>query len=278
MNRIKHYTLVILILPLLVGHIALSRNLAALRLDLPAEYDHAEALMVSPLLLEIISGEFKGLVADYLVIKSAIYLGGIKKTSGEDFQTATLLFKQSIQLCPHFFTPMYYTQGVLFWDTGIIDKALDIITVSHQSRFWDWEPGFYLGYDYYQYLGDTAKAATILGETAQRPGAPLVVGSLAAKFSQKNSKTEASIQILQIMKDRSTEEWVKNELTKRIDTYKKIMVIEAAIEFFHVQTGSYPHELHDLVTSGILKALPQNPYADIFYYNPENGKVSFQSL
>ena len=43
-----------------------------------SENRRAEALMVSPTLLKVVSGEFKGLWADYLLMKASVFLGGAR--------------------------------------------------------------------------------------------------------------------------------------------------------------------------------------------------------
>ena len=172
----------------------------------------AEALMVSPTLLKTISGEFKGLWADYLLLKAAAFLGGYRESTTEDWETLYLLFKQSLTLDPWFFTTCYYVQGILAFRKNMGEKSIDLLKISAEHRDWDWQPNFYIGFDYFYFLKDNTKASEYLGEAAKMPGAPPIVATLGARLAQDMGKTEAAISILHFMYDRTDEKWLRQKL------------------------------------------------------------------
>ena len=108
---------------LVIGFLFSSAKVHEYRSNLPMEQTRAEAFMVDPTLLKIVGGEFKGLMADYLVLKAAIFRGGAYETTLEDWEAMYVLFKQSIELDPYFFMTGYYVQGLMAWREGFYAKS-----------------------------------------------------------------------------------------------------------------------------------------------------------
>ena len=265
---------------ILVGYIYLAQAVMSLRYQLPAQYARASVLSVSPELLEIISGEFKGLVADYLILDGSYFLGGFHKSEPEDWETITLLFSQAMRLDPYFFTPIYYTQGILVWKNNVVRQAVELIATGHTMRFWDWEPGFYAGFDYHEFLDDDKVAAKYLRESAERPYAPLIVPSLAARYSQGTGSTDLAVIMLKALLAQATDEALRKQLLKKLLTYEGLLEIERAIEVYNKKHGQYPPSLQALVEDEIVSSLPQNMTDESgqFFYFSETGKVSFKQM
>lgn len=248
------------------------------RENLPSEQLRAEALMVDPTLLKVISGEFKGLMADYLNLKVAVFKGGSQETTPEDWMAIATLFKQAIELDPYFFHTAYYTQGIMSWREGLQQEAIDILEISAHYRSWDWEPLFYAGFDYFFYLKDVQKAADAFRQSAMRPGASPIAAFLAARLSQRSGQTLSAIALLKTMLEQSKDEPTKELYSKRLEAYLGVHQLEGAIETFLQIHGHRPDTLESLVTTGILPALPKNPFGDHFIYEPDTGKVFFDAV
>ena len=77
------------------------------RIEQPAETKRAQALALDPTILRIVSGPFKGLMADYLNLKASVFMGGIWDATPEDWEAVYTLLKQSLYLDPLFFQPLY---------------------------------------------------------------------------------------------------------------------------------------------------------------------------
>ncbi|MBW1852938.1 MAG: hypothetical protein JRJ15_16285, partial [Deltaproteobacteria bacterium] len=80
------------------------------------------ALLVRPEVLEIVSGEFRSLLADYLLLKASVYLGGRYSNPDANKRAVSTLFRQSAALDPYFFQTCYYVQGYLPWWKGDMPK------------------------------------------------------------------------------------------------------------------------------------------------------------
>lgn len=268
------FLLILLVTGFVVSHTAVRTY----RIALPAENQRAEALMVSPTLLRVISGEFKGLWADYLLMKASVYLGGAWEITPEDLEVIYLLFNQSLTLDPYFFQTYYYTQGILSWREGMHVKAVELLKISEKYRHWDWEPGFFLGFDLFYYLKKNNEAAKYMQASSQRPNAPPIVASLGARLAQKAGQTEMAITLLQSMHERMDNGDLKKHLKKRIMTHRGILLLERAISQYNYRYGKMPASLEELVNVGIISQLHNNAYADSYFYNPDTGEVSFEPI
>ncbi|MFH1293044.1 MAG: hypothetical protein ABIJ44_02820, partial [Pseudomonadota bacterium] len=98
---------IILVLAITGGYIVSASKVKRYQGHIPSS-QRASALMVSPALLEIGAGEFKGLLADYLLLKASVFLGGRYETTDSDREAVYTLFRQSLALDPYFFQTCYY--------------------------------------------------------------------------------------------------------------------------------------------------------------------------
>ena len=234
--------------------------------------------MIDPVLLKIISGEFKGLMADYFVLKAAIFKGGAHETTPEDWEAMYTLFKQSIELDPYFFMTGYYAQGIMSWREGMHQKAIDILTIQAKHRDWDWEPRFYLGFDYFYYLKDYETGARFLEESAQLPNAPPIAATLAARVAQRGGKTITAIAFVKSMLDRTQDEYLRKVLTQRLQAFLGVYQLEQARDVYLKSYGKMPSSLEDLIRSKIIYEIPINPFSVEFYYDPDSGEIDYLSV
>jgi len=271
----KHISLLLLMIFLGLGYITGATHVYNYRENLPAENRRAEALMVSPELLAIVSGGFNSLLSDYLLLKASVFVGGAYETVTEDWKAVWHLFNQSHYLDPLFFQPCYYTQALLVWRTGLHEKSIKLIESSAKHREWDWEPNFFAGFDYYYYLKDYKQSAKYLKDASKFPNAPPIVATLGARIARKGGETQDAINLLYVMYDQAKDEKHKSIVNKRIRAYQGIISLEKSITDYKNKFGLKPDSLEDLVDRGIISKLPLNPFGSKFYYNNSTGHVSF---
>ena len=235
--------------------------------------ERASAFMVSPELMKIGAGEFKGLMADYFLLKASTFLGGRYSTTEKDWQAVETLFSQSLALDPYFFQTCYYIQATLPWEAKMPEKAVKLIEISKKHRRWDWNPGFFLGFDYFYFLKDNLTASKILMETSQMPDAPPLLGLLGARLAQKGGKTKTALIFLKAMYAKTEDKATRKEIKLRIEALSGVLVLESGIDAFVTRFGRRPETLEELTANNILKKLPVNPYKKPYTY--ANGQIGF---
>lgn len=235
------------------------------------------ALQISPEVLEIVSGEYRSLMADFLLLKASVYLGGRHSDSDSSKAAVATLFRQSAALDPYFFQTCFLVQGYLPWWKGDMPKkAIEILELERQHRDWDWQPGFFIGFDYFYFLKDNVTASRYLMEISERHDAAQSLGFLGARLAQKGGETIASIGFLKTMHAGTENENAKEEIERRILALEGILKLEKAIDQFQAKFfGHPPDTLEQLVEAGILKTLPLNPSRRDGLYLYENGNIDF---
>ncbi len=265
----------LLLIVLVSGYTIGISHISAMRESLPAENRRAEALMVSPELFAVVSGEFQGVLADFLLLKASIFIGGVYDSISEDWQTVWHLFNQSHYLDPLFFQTCYYTQALLAWRPNLHEKSVQLIKSSAKHRDWDWEPAFFAGFDYYYYLKNYKESARYLEKASALPDAPPIVATLGARIARKGGKTQDAVLLLHVMYDQAKDTFHREIIRKRIDAYNGIIILENAIIEFQNQFGTRPGALKELLGKKIIAALPENPFGNPYYYDSSTGYLSF---
>ena len=263
---------IILLVILIGGYVCSALKVNHFRSSVQSS-QRASAFMVSPELLEVAAGEFKGILADYLLLKASTFLGGRYSTTREDWEAVYTLFSQSLALDPYFFQTCYYVQATLPWEAKMPQRAIELLEISKQHRPWDWQPGFYIGFDYYYFLKDNLNGSKYLMEASEKPGASPLLALLGARLSQKGGQAKAGIVFLKTMYENEENENTKKQIVQRIDALRGVLIIEKAIEKFTIKYNHPPKKLDELITAEILPALPENPYKKPFEY--EDGMIGF---
>ncbi len=261
---------------LIAGFMYSSVQVHNYRDNLTMEHARAEALMVDPTLLKVISGEFKGLMADYLNLKAAIYKGGAERVTDEDWEALYILFKQAMELDPYFFNTGYYTQGILAWREGLHEKAIEILSIQAEHRYWDWEPRFYLGFNYFYYLKDNEKGAYYLQEASKLPNAPPITITLAARLVQRSGQTLTAIAFVKTMLERADDDEIKKMLSNRLMVLLGLYRLELARDAYFKHFGRFPENLQVLFDNGWVSQFPEDLTMDKFVYDSDRGEITFR--
>jgi len=240
--------------------------------NLPSS-ERAETVSISPVVLEIAAGEFRGLMADYILLKGITFLGGRWETTDSDLEAIHTLFRQSLTLDPYFFQTCFLTQAFLAWQGVKVEEAIELLKITHIHRDWDWQAGFFIGFDYYYFLNNNIAASEYLMETSRRPDTGSLIPMLAARLSQKGGETETAIAFLKTMYPTIEAEAIRSQIDMRLEALEGVLLIEKAMATFESSFNHPPESLRELVSSGILEKLPDNPYEKPFTL--EDGVIIF---
>ena len=234
---------------------------------------HATASQLPPKVIRALAGEFKGIVADYLLLEAATAIGAATRQTPEDWEAISRLFKQSIALDPHFRNTYYLIQATLPWETQQYDLTIELLNTSKKHRPWDWVPGFFIGFDYFYFLKDNTIASRYLMQASKVTDAPMLLATFGARLAQKAGKTQTAIVFLKATLKKTDDKNIKKSIKKRIKAYNGILILEKGIEQFKKKFCRFPKNLEELVTKRILIELPENPYKKSYTY--KNDQIEF---
>ena len=247
-----------------------------------------------PIALLAIAGEFKGLMADYLTMEAGAQLGTqlIRKPEGGfqvvkkkyDWPSIHRLFVASQTLDPSFAQTFIVAQGWLPWEpANMVEETQEILKIAAKNRPWDWQPIHARGFNAYYFLKQPGEAGKIFLEAAKTPNAPPFLSILGARLAQKGGETETAISIMKSMlADKKSEEPGYTDMIDRLHALEGVLVIEQAANRYEKNMGRKPSSLGEIMDSGMLTALPPNPYhleycmdrAGIIYFDKPNCQNS----
>ncbi|MFO7760369.1 MAG: hypothetical protein R6V20_01980 [Desulfobia sp.] len=226
--------------------------------------------------VQAVSLEFKGLVADFLFLKTIFFvgekIGKEKKASAEEWQLIHDMIDRITDLDPRFWDPYLFGEMMLPWDAGMFEEANRLMLKAARNRPDDYRPLYFLGFNHFFFKKNYKKAGRYLRQASLRPGAPYYLSGLAARFSHYGKDTRAGISFLKKVLRQSDSPRIKAYLAQRIETLKIIADLEDKTAEYKKKSGQSPEKLEDLVRAGLISAIPADPYGGNFTLL-SNGRV-----
>lgn len=225
-----------------------------------------------PVALLALAGEFKGLMADYLTMEAGAQMGTelVRKPEGGfrvvkkqyDWPSIHRLFVASQTLDPSFAQTYIVAQGWLPWEpANMVMETQEIVRIAAKNRPWDWQPYHSMGFNAYYFQNRQGEAGKLFLEAAKTPNAPSFLSILGARLAQKGGETETAVVIMKSMlADKNPEEPGYTDMVDRLQALEGVLVIERAASSYEKARGRKPSSLAELTASGLLAALPPNPY------------------
>ncbi|MGD9224249.1 MAG: hypothetical protein PVH22_13420 [Desulfobacteraceae bacterium] len=275
MNQAKKIICVgIIVVSILTGYVFGHLRVDAYRSDYTYKL-HAAAMPVPVELIGALAGEFKGLLADYLLLEAASFIGSAQSFDAEpeDWDAVARLLRQSNMLDPYFRSTYFLAHSILPWRAQKFNETLEILENSKNHLPGDWFPGFFLGFNHFFFLKDNLTASQKLMEASKIPGAPVYLATMAGRLAAEAGRIGVAIDFLTVMYEKSEDEQAREELKHRILALQGIAILESAVGRFQSQYGRMPSTLEELVSRKILPALPVNPYERP--YTMKEGKVFY---
>jgi len=179
------------------------------------------------------------------------------------------------KLDPYYFDPLYYLGSYVPWKVEKNRELLlkiNSILLQGNRKIKDWRLPFFVGFNYFYFLGDKVKGAKYLKMASQMEGAPPYLKLLVPRLYAESGKIDLAIAVTYEELKRTKEGPVKKELEKRLKALLAIKELDRAVKVYRSRFGKCPSGLQELVKSGIIRAIPEDPYGGKFYI--EKGKCT----
>lgn len=207
-------------------------------------------------------------LADYFWIDMIQYYGGWRRDGYEKLDDYINLANE---LDPKFSYP-YAFATLLLPSEGMVDQALQIGERGIKESDPDWRIPYYMAVTYHVEKNDPVSAAKYFDIAAQTSGAPDNIQVVAASYGVRKDMREQTKLIWQSLYDNSNDEVVRERAKAYLDHYAILDILEQAAGYYKQQKGSYPTDVSEMVSAGILNFIPEDPFG-FTYYIDEEGRA-----
>ncbi len=171
----------------------------------------------------------------------------------------------------------YQVAGILLaiYDRNI-EKSNAILKKGLKNVSGVWQIPMYLGFNYFFFLEDYTRAAKYVGMAAALPGRPDYLPLLAARLYSEAKDPSAGIEFLtEILDEINVEMWrnLVGDRVKLLMIERDLVYLERVIKDFSQREGRKPRDLRELVVSGLIRRIPQEPFEGRYLYDPGTGEV-----
>jgi tetratricopeptide (TPR) repeat protein len=172
----------------------------------------------------------------------------------------------------------YYAGGVILGDlANRQDLSIRLLERGINANPEVWNIPFLLGYNYYFLLNDPAKGAEYIMKAASLPDGPVYLPGLATRMAAEAGSPDTALAFLEARLRETQDPQMREVLAKRMKEViieRDIRILERAVDAYRTQHRAFPATLTDLVASGILPVLPQEPFEGDYRLDPKTGTVS----
>lgn len=202
---------------------------------------------------------------------------GKKKTTADEYEWIYHALDVITTLDPQY-DYAYYVGGVVLTNlANRVDLSNRLLEKGFAANPTIWNLPFLLGYNYYFILGDAAKGAEYMAAAAKLPGGPSYLPGLASRMYAEASSPEVALQLLRTLwlqtQDQEMREVLENR-AKEIIIERDIQVLESARDAYRDKHGRFPKALNDLVVSGEVRQIPDEPFGGAYNLDARTGEVS----
>jgi hypothetical protein len=170
----------------------------------------------------------------------------------------------------------YYIAFAILAQYGEVDAAQTILARASRVRFFDYQPAFFYGFNQWYYKHDPAGAAAWMTEAAKKlpdPDQQLIMQNMAARWVDKAQDTELAIRVVEAMAKEARRKDFRVYLETRVVRLRQLQQLRMAAVTYRERFGKPLPNLQELVSSGILPALPQDPFGFGFGFNAQGEIV-----
>ena len=191
-----------------------------------------------------------------------------------DYDRLSDLLFTVIRFDPRFVVP-YLLGGIVLGDSpGHAGAALDLLTQGARQFPAEWRFPFYTGYIKYFSLGSPEEGGMALLRAARIPGSPSYFPLLASRMLAEGNRADTALAFLREMIMRETDprrKTILEERIRRVIVERDLQSMEMAIAEYTSRVGVPPRNLADLVQSGMLARIPEDPYGGRYLLTPDGG-------
>lgn len=197
----------------------------------------------------------------------------------DNFVIQGIVQKDAAWLNPAHEDNYYIAAAILPWRNEV-DSAQVVLRKAIDGRPFDWQPVFYYAFNEYHFHQKPALAAEWLLKGADRAvdeNDRMVLLNVAAQWFEKGYEPGTAARVVDAMAKQAKTGAFRNYILLRADRLRKLTQLQEAIDAYKLKKGVAPRQLSDLLTAGIVKELPEDPFKFGFGLDQDGKPVAFSS-
>lgn len=232
-----------------------------------------ELQVALPLFVQVfMSAGDRHLAANLAAIRALVVT--TDKMRPEDYRILGKIQEDASWLNPAHEDNYYIATAILPWN-GELDAAQTILKRASLARHFDYQPAFYYAFHLLHFKGDAVAASAWLREAAEklpRDDERLIMQNFAARWIDRAQDVDLAIRVVEAMAKQARRKDFRAYLEQRVARLQSLKKLRAAAERYGERFGHPPPELQDLVDSGLLAAIPADPFGFGFEFDPQ-GRI-----
>lgn len=174
----------------------------------------------------------------------------------------------------------YYIAAAILSVPELIPSAQYILRRAADARPTDWQPLFYYGFNRLYFQRDPRGAAQALLEAVPRmrnEGESWTMQNLAARWIERGYSAADAARIVAGMADTANPGRFKRYLGRRAQRLRDLAMLKEAVDHFRSTQGRSPVKLEELVSAGVIKGIPEDPFRRGYTLDAQGEPVFIQS-
>jgi len=241
---------------------------------LPRQTVAVEMQVALPLFVQVfMAAGDRYLAADIAAIRALV--ASTDKMKSEDYAVLAKVQKDVSWLNPAH-EDNYYIAFAILPQYGEMAAAQTILARATKARFFDYQPAFFYAFNQWYYLHDPLGAAAWMRAAALKlpdPDQQLTMQNMAARWVDRVQDTEVAIRVVEALAKEARRPDFRKYLETRVVRLHQLQQLRSAAQTYRERFGKPVPDLQTLVTSGILPALPQDPFGFGFGFDKQGDIV-----
>lgn len=170
----------------------------------------------------------------------------------------------------------YYIAFAILPQYGELDATQTVLARAGRVRYFDYQPSFFYAFNQWYYKRDPVGASDWLRAAAEKmpdPDHRLTMQNMAARWIDKAQDTELAIRVVESMAREARRKDFRAYLELRVVRLRQLHQLRTAAVTYRERFGKPLSNLQELVDSGILPSLPQDPFGFGFGFDKQGAIV-----
>lgn len=240
----------------------------------PRQSVNVELQVALPLFVQVfMTAGDRYLAANLAAIRALVV--ATDKMRPEDYRILAKVQQDASWLNPAHEDNYYTAAAILPWN-GELDAAQAILARASKARYFDYQPAFYYAFHLLHFKGDAVAASAWMRAAAEKlpnDDERLIMQNMAARWMDRAQDIDLAIRIVESMAQQARRKDFRAYLEQRVARLRSLKELRTAADRYRERFNRPLVTLNDLVDSGLVKAIPPDPFGFGFELNKQGQLV-----